>query len=159
MDSSLRIAYSGQNGSVHIIIPSPQYEGTLEDFVQAHECLREVDWFLLDASELPIFYESDYASRQKPYRNAWRINGGKIVHDMSAAKELHLNNIRRLRAIELERLDKEYARMIASGQSVEAALDQREALLTCTEKVKSTSYADPKALYSEWPSVLEKRSK
>lgn len=62
---------------------------------------KPVSWRRIKFEDLPDV---------RTYRNAWRDNGRELVHDMPAAREIHRNKLRRLRAPLLETLDVEYQR-------------------------------------------------
>jgi hypothetical protein len=66
-------------------------------------------------------YEGEYQLPESGiFRDAWTLNNNKIVIDDNKAKEIHLTRIRRVRNIELEKLDKEQLRHLTTpGMVVE----------------------------------------
>lgn len=60
--------------------------------------------------------------KDREFRNAWRLDGGKIDHDMGKAREIYLEQIRKLRDEALKAQDIEL--MKALGAKNQARIDQ-----------------------------------
>lgn len=70
---------------------------------------KVVSYRLIDSAVIP----SD-----RTYRNAWTLVGKKIEHDMSKARALHLDYVRRWRAPKLAALDIEFTRALEAGDTM-----------------------------------------
>ncbi len=67
--------------------------------------------------------------RDRTYRNALRDTGAELVHDMPRARALHLERVRRKRAVDLAALDIEYMRHVGINPKRAAEVEtQRQAL-------------------------------
>lgn len=156
MDDSFRIAYTRPDGGVSIIVPSPDFEGTVDDFIAAHDCLEGASYVVIQEDEQPLLV-GNFAIRQRTFRNAWTIANGAVVTDMPSAKDIHLANIRRIRAEKLKELDNEFTVAERNGEDLTQLKALRAALLAATDEVKNGQHGTPEELYSAWPEVLEAR--
>lgn len=83
-------------------------------------------WRIIDESEIPA---------DRSYRNAWRDTGAGIEHDMTRARDLHKDKLRREREPKLEALDVEYQRADEQGdnQKKQQIAAQKQALRDITK--------------------------
>lgn len=91
-----RIIYTREDGGVSIIIPSPDWEGTIEELA-VKDVPDDIDYQIVDETDIP----SD-----RTFRNAWKEGQGKPEVDMPKAREIHMGRIRIDRDKKLTELDK-----------------------------------------------------
>jgi hypothetical protein len=151
-----------QPHGVDVVIPTPEYLAThsWDEFV-ADSKERDANagkaFVETDTEALPTINKNSLKIRQRTYRDAWIFAGGNPTTDMHKAKQIHLKNIRALRDAELKKLDPIIAAAAITKADVSAELAKRQALLDATESVKAKNFVTPESLYSEWPTILEKR--
>jgi hypothetical protein len=71
----------------------------------------------------PVSYrllKDDEAPQDRSFRDAWVDRGSGIEHDMPKARNIHLDRLRRQRAVELEALDRDWMRANGQGSPAEA---------------------------------------
>tara|TARA_R110000850_G_scaffold32083_4_gene87912 strand:- start:1242 stop:1700 length:459 start_codon:yes stop_codon:yes gene_type:complete len=99
-----RIAYTQEDGSVAIVCPSPEFiaqAGTIEKLARCSMPLG-THFEVLDVADIPT---------DRYFRNAWRLGeplSQSIETDMPAAREIHMDALRKLRNKKLEELDIPY---------------------------------------------------
>jgi hypothetical protein len=158
----MRLAYQIENHPVHFIIAAPGFEGTAselwESVVRNQPELASLNYIEVDVEDYPLMNtDRENSLRQKPYRNAWKIEGGKVVPDLEAAREIHLANIRRIRAAKLDALDKEFIEAERNRYDTTELEQRRRELLDVTEAAKAAAIDSQESLYALWPAVLEAR--
>ena len=123
------IVFSGPGGIASVHIPAykdkvyGQLVGETEDQFIARVVARCVQTGSLPATGYIIVDSDPRPARY--YRNAWRFDGTKIIHDMAVARQLKLNEeIRPERNKRLQALDVEWSRAVAQGNA--ALADQVE---------------------------------
>jgi hypothetical protein len=120
----LRFAYTNPDGSLAIVNAAPKkdLERVLGPLTQeeygAHVIVRSNLGGSVTLTRLPDDWSPP--DRDRAYRNAWRLrDAGKIVVDMSAAREIHREKLRNLRAPRLVALDQDYLRADERGDLLE----------------------------------------
>lgn len=89
------------------------------------------------------------SSLPDPYfRDAWRRNGGKMIINLSAARELHMDKIRKKRDEKLAFLDVETLK----GNDVQA---EKQVLRDLPENFDLSSAKTPEEIKALWPVELE----
>lgn len=137
------------DGSVHVLAPAPEMfdeksktRALLASKGITFESESEVLEFILnkgvpkDASDVTEILATDLPSRD--FRNAWKIDGGKIDHDMEKAKEILKAKLRVDRAPLLSALDVEYQKADESGDSL-----KKRALAAEKQKLRDVT-SDPR---------------
>jgi hypothetical protein len=108
------------------------------------------------ATDVTILPEDCELPVKDAYRNAWKIEAGKAVHDMPKARELHRTLMRAARKKLLEALDADYLR--ADEKSDDARkrqiVAQKEALRTVTDDPAIEAAATVDELKAVWPAAL-----
>lgn len=108
---------------------------------------QPVRYKIVGAADLP---------QDRTYRNAWTHDGDKFDHDMARARQLHLDRVRKYRALELDRLDRAW--MKANGQGdAKAAKDietQRQTLRDAPAMLPVEQAATIDQLKALWPDNL-----
>lgn len=109
---SKRIIYQNANGGVSVIIPSQEYliNHSIEQLAQK-DVPAGASFKIVDVSEIP----SD-----RLFRDAWVINGEKVDHDITKAKDMAHSMRRESRAKEFAPLDVE-ATIPSKASAAEAA--------------------------------------
>lgn len=159
----MRLAYQIENEPVHFVIAAPGFEGTAdelwESIVRNQPELALLTYIEVEESDYPLINSGQANSlRQKPYRNAWKIEGGKVIPDLEAAREIHLANIRRFRAAKLDALDKEFTAAERNRYDTTDLERKRREMLDATEAAKSAVIDSQESLYALWPTALERRN-
>lgn len=102
---------------------------------------------VLDRAELPA---------DTYFRNAWEIKAGKIEVAKPKARAIHMEQIRRARVKELERLDRDWMR--ASGQKKNAEADaiesKRQKLRDIPQTANLERFESLDELKAFWPEDL-----
>lgn len=157
MNISKVIVWMRPDGGMSICAPcisQDDPEGFTEDHALERALKKDVpkdaqNVQILDRKELPA---------DPIFRNAWELKGKKIGIRIGKARELHLEQIRRARARELDKLDKEWMR--AKGQKKEAEADaieaKRQALRDLPETADLARFKTPEEIASFWPEGLPK---
>ena len=83
-------------------------------------------WRIIDKADIPA---------DRSYRNAWRDRGDGVEHDMTHAREMHKDKLRRERGPKLDALDVEYQRADEQGnnQLKQQIAQQKQALRDITK--------------------------
>lgn len=101
-------------------------------------------WHFVDRKDVPD---------DRTYRNAWKSDGARVVHDMAKAREVHRQRIRRVRAAKLTELDVAYQRADEGGdfglKQVIARRKQELRDLTADPAIDAAT--TPEALRATWP--------
>jgi len=104
MNPNTRIAYTKEDGTVAIVIPTPEFiagGGDLERLV-AKSIPVGIDYEVYYAEDIPA---------DRYFRNAWVLDEGIKVH-RATAEQIHLNKLREIRDDKLEVLDIEYQKAL-----------------------------------------------
>lgn len=90
------------------------------------------------------------------FRGAWVTNGGPIEHDMAKARTIHMDRIRMMRDVELEKLDRAYiiADETGSPQAKMAVAAQKQALRDLPAAFDLSAAKTVDELMNLWPSIL-----
>jgi hypothetical protein len=99
----------------------------------------------------------DKIPTDRRYRDAWVLDGDKVVVDMPRARIIHLSRIRRARAKLFPDLDGVWMRETARGHVVEAARieAERERLRRLPQTLDLESATTPDELHAIWPDGLD----
>lgn len=145
-----RIVYTRSDGGLSIIIPViSQYDSEQQAVVRAFKNVPK------DATNVRIVESVDLI-RDRTFRNAWRDSGTKIEVDMSIAREIHMERIRRIRDEKLKALDIEW--IIAMGKKDQSKSDEveikRQILRDIPQTIKLDIAQTPDELKAIWPPEL-----
>lgn len=112
------------------------------------ERLKAVAWTEIDPSSIP---------GDRTYRNAWRLEGKAIGHDMTKAREIHRFKMRRARADLLAKADVEYMRADEAGDAAAKARTaaHKQALRDVTADPAIEAAATIEELKAVWPDILK----
>jgi hypothetical protein len=69
----------------------------------------------------------------RDYRNAWALDGDKIVIDLERAKDLHRAKLREARAPRMAELDVQFMRALEQGKGTAAIAEQKQSLRDVTK--------------------------
>lgn len=132
-----RLVFTKPDGSISIIYPSlkARREDESEDDFLARVWARNVEvgkqatrdggsheegTYPTD-SDIPAVIEQEVIPTDYAFRDAWRLNGAAVDCDMTAAKEIQRDRLRRERAPLLAALDIEVTRALVSGDQAKVA--------------------------------------
>ena len=93
-----RIVYTNDEGNVSVVVPSPQYKGTIDDL--AKKVIPDgVEHYIVEVGDIP----SD-----RTFRNAWEHNAGAITTNMEKARNIKREQLRVERAELFVPLDRDF---------------------------------------------------
>jgi hypothetical protein len=133
-----RIVYTRPDGGVSVTTPA-----------------REDPKFMaLAMSKLPAgstnihVVEDSVIPKDRTFRDAWKLSGTSVDHDMAKAREIHRDHMRRVRASLLAELDIRQLR----GENVET---EKQVLRDVTSDPAIESASTPEELKQVWPDILK----
>lgn len=156
----MRIIYKDSDG-VKVIIPSPHYKGTLEQLAKKR-VPRNIpndifETYYLErvpeevAKNYPYFeykiVSDDSVPTDRYFRNAWDIKSGKVVTDITKAKELKKEYLRQERKPLLESLDIEIMKNIKDSTKVDEIESQKQKLRDITSDIDKIKNVDELKLF------------
>lgn len=146
----MHIAYTRPDGGVSVIIPAPDAKLPTES---------EADFMARVAKAVPpdatnVTQVETLPSRT--FRNAWKVEGGAVAHDMVKARALKMAEIRKDRDARLAASDIAYMRAQEQNKVLEIAAlkGQRQALRDLPEVVSLDGINDVATLAAfqpAWP--------
>ena len=146
-----RYALKMNDGSVAIMQIPDEYKDMLPDEIiqkwPEAERAKVVSFHAIQDTEIPA---------DRTYRNAWTWNG-KIEHDMTKARNVHRDRMRRVRKPKLEALDSAYLRADEVGDAVmksQISL-QKQALRDVTAVPAIETAISVEQLKTIWPEILK----
>lgn len=170
--NTTRLCCAMPDGTVRILSPAPEMfdpssrtrQLLAEKGKLPLEATEQEVWAFIRAKDVPkdavsvCAHDASELPQDRTFRNAWTHDGEQVCVDMPKARQIHLENIRRARAPELDRLDKEW--MKAMGQKRMADADAFEAMrqsLRDIPQVLDVNMAQtPEDLKALWPEGLPK---
>ena len=156
-----RIIYTNpDDGMVIILTPAYKADQTDEENVQ-----RVIARNVPDGVTHRLVTESEYeaeveACLDRIFRDAWEDVGGALTVNMTRARTLHMNRIRRVRDAELVKKDVLFMRAIeAEDTDAQATIKtEKQTLRDIPATFDLTTGVDtPAALHAKWPSELPAR--
>jgi hypothetical protein len=155
----LRLAYARPDGGVSIVVAAPKEYiekvlGPLSDAqYRAHVIGRSVP-AKASFHELPENWAPPDSDRT--FRSAWVTDGISITCDMTRARDIHRNNLRKLRAPKLDALDEAYLRADEVGdvQRKRDVAAQKQALRDVTADPMIDAALTPAQLKAAIPAIL-----
>jgi hypothetical protein len=144
------IAYTRPDGGVSVIVPAPKAQRP--DETEAEFMARVALAVPPDASNVT---ETDTLP-SRAYRNAWRLSGGKVEHDMTLARQMKLDELRAVRDAKLAVTDGPFLRAQEHGDQteIERLKSLRQRLRDIPQTTRLAEVTDPDALKAftpEWP--------
>ena len=105
-----RIVYQGEDGIAKVVIPVPDYSGTMDDLL-----IKSVPENCRDSADI---VEVDTVPSDRTFRNAWVTEKGKSTEiDLSKAKDLAKEKVRESRVSKFAELDVAYQRADEAGDA------------------------------------------
>lgn len=135
----MQILIKGKDGSVAImsLVEGADKDEAVKKFKDSHPEGNYGDYFEFEG-KLPL---------NREFRDAWTLNGSKIVIDEVKAKDIHLGRVRHVRNLELDKLDKEQLRHISDATKLKEIEVRKQELRELPSKIKNL----------EWPDILERK--
>jgi hypothetical protein len=154
---NLKFAYQRPDGGVTIVgaAPKEHLERVLgpmtEEQYRAHVLERSIPKDAQNLTELPSGWEKD-----RTFRDAWALQGGRVDVDMPKAREIHRGFIRSQRAPLLEKLDIEYQRADERGdlEAKAAIAARKQALRDATADPAIDAAVTPEELKAVIPAAI-----
>lgn len=157
----MRIVYTNSEGMVCVVHAAPR-ESIEQDFRRA---LDDPEYQLSDATyrthvlsrSIPLdasnIVETDDIPTDRTFRNAWKQDGRKIIHDMDKCREIHRDRLRAARAPMLAALDVEYQRAdeASDGQKKKDVAARKQALRDVTSHPDIDAAQTVDDLKAVWP--------
>lgn len=144
------IIFEGEAGGCSIVVPNPD-SGLTMDELAASVVPSGVPYRIVEDTEIPT---------DRTYRDAWEVDlaGGRIIHNMAKARDIHKDHMRRVRKPLLEALDQQYLRADerrAAGNADKAQVAaQKQALREVTRHAGIVTASTPEELKAVWPAEL-----
>ena len=82
----------------------------------------------------------------RTFRGAWQFNGAAVEIDMSAARDIHRDNLRAERAPRLAALDVDYMKALETSGDTAAIAAEKQTLRDVTADARIEAAATPDAL-------------
>jgi hypothetical protein len=140
-----RIVYSTPDGGMAVVVPS----GLPIDQIAAKDVPQDTPYLIVNMSVIP---------HDRTYRNAWvaDLAGCSISHDMTKAREIHKDYMRRARTPLLADLDTQYMRADEAGNAASKAQisAKKQALRDVTAYPGIAAAQTVDELKQVWPSIL-----
>ena len=160
-----KIVYTAPDGSVRVIVPAPEMfnpksktrsllpklatasEDEILAWIVAKDVPAGVEYHFVEDSDLP----------SREFRNAWKIDGGKIGHDMDKCRAIWKDKMREARAPKLAALDLEYQRADEADDKAKKreVAARKQALRDVTADTRIVSAKTPEELKAVWPETLK----
>ena len=131
--SNKRIVYQGEDGIAKIVIPTQEYNGTMEDLL--NEVVPE------NCEDSANIVEVDTVPSDRTFRNAWVTSKGKSVEvDLDKSKEEAKIKVRQARVPKFAELDVAYQRADEAGDAdaKKAVADKKKVARDSTTDTKIT---------------------
>lgn len=111
------------------------------------EMAKVLGWREISPEEIP---------QSRTFRNAWRLQAGKIEHDIERMREIHNGRLRAARAPVLESLDIAYQRAdeLGDAEGKKVIADRKQALRDITDDPAIVAAASGEGLIASWPTDL-----
>lgn len=142
-----KIIHTRPDGGLSVVTPVVNTYPVREAITEAEAEKRAWDKLPADAIN-PQFVEASAIPADRTFRNAWKHEGGSVVHDMKKCRELHRDMLRKARAPKLAALDVEQLR----GRDVSV---QKQALRDLPQSASIDGAQTPEELKAIWPEILK----
>ena len=151
-----KIIYTRPDGGVSIVSPVRNTFPVLENLTDAEIEKRAWDKLPLDAIN-PQFVEPDAIPKDRTFRDAWKAEAGKVLHDILKCREIHKQRLRQLRAPKLAALDVEYQRADEDGDTAKKRdiSAKKKALRDVTADPRIDAAQTPEELLAVIPEALK----
>ena len=148
--SSKRIVYQGENGETCVVIPAPQYSGTMDDLLK-----KVVPENCKDSANV---VDVDTVPSDRIFRNAWVTEQGKSVEiDLDKAKDVAKDKVRQARTPKFQELDIAYQRADedSDADAKKAVADKKKLARDATKNTKITGASDVDKLKEGMEAVIK----
>lgn len=140
----MKLTYSNPDGSVSVVVPAPNFAGTMNDLADSLNLPEGTSVAIVDESDLPA---------DRTFRYAWQIGSGGIDQNIDVAKTIWRNKWRAARALLFQKLDTDMLRAIGSGDNAKMA--EIEAKKQALRDVTQTTLPnDIEGIKAVWPEIL-----
>lgn len=148
------IVYTGPDGSLKVVHPTPQFMSEWDDENHALDHLLYFD-VPKDASNVHVMLVIDLP-KDHTFRDAWKLDGNRVSIDMPKSREIHRGRLREARASKLAALDVEYQRADETGDANRKrdVAARKQALRDVTADPRIEAAKTPEELKAVWPEIL-----
>ena len=133
--STKRIIWTEPSGQVAVLYP----------ILPVEDCIKDVpdglSYHIVEDSEIP---------KNTFFERAWKIVDGKIEMDITRAREVHRENIRRARLGKLMELDIEFQRALETSADTSAIVAKKKALRDAPSDSAIDAAKDEAGLKAQW---------
>ena len=156
----MRFSYVRPDGGVSIVTSASladmrqmsQFSAMTAEEHRAHVVARAIPGDAIDVMELP----DDWQPPDRAFRNAWRLNAGTFDIDMTHAREIHRDRLRKLRSPMLAALDIEMSRAYNRSPAIRDVIEaKRQALRDVTQDPMIDAALTPDELKYAIPDILK----
>jgi hypothetical protein len=134
------ILYTADNGNLVLVYPADNCGLTVKQ-IQAKDIPSGKTSYILNKSAVPT---------DRSFRWAWKFDGSAIEVDMTKAKEIHKENIRKARISKLAELDIEFQRALETGASTTDIVSKKQALRDAPSDSAIASADTEAKLKAQW---------
>lgn len=154
-----KIIFTRPDGGLSVVTPAINSHPVREDITEAEAEQRAWDKLPTDAIN-PQWVDASAIPADRTFRDAWKDGGGKVVHDMNKAREIHKEELRRIRTPKLAALDVAYQRADEVGDTTEKQriATIKQAMRDATADPAIDAAQTPEELKVVLPRVLAKES-
>lgn len=151
-----KLIYTRPDGGVSIVVPAPKEAiekvlGPLTDAeYEAHVRERSIP---ADAINVTSILEVDIPT-DREFRDAWAQAGSTITHNLTKAKNIQLERIRKSREPKLAELDKQFMLALETGADTTQIIANKQALRDITEPLKALAPVTIDDIKNAWPPSL-----
>ena len=135
-----RVVYT-LDGTLRIVIPSPNCSLTIEQLNSKKAIQRGVTTYIVDKDSVPL---------DRSFRNAWTFDGTNFGIDMTKAKEIHREKIRLARIPKLKELDIEFQKAQEISADTSSIVAKKKALRDAPADSTIASASTESDLKSQW---------
>lgn len=147
----------------NLVLLNPAYDGQARRNFQSDEALLEhvVNHdMLLNPNYTPgtpyHLVDEEAFPADDSFVDAWEVSGEKVVINLSKARDIHMNRIRRVRDLELAKLDVPFMRALEVGDTIEQdrITAEKQVLRDIPQTFSLAAYRSPITLNAAWPEGL-----
>lgn len=143
--NDILIIYPLDSGEVALLIPSPNWKGTLEELAKKDVPSGRL-WKTIERKDIP---------EDQTFRSCWEYSDSGILINIEKAKAVWKNKWREARKPKLATLDIEFMRAVESGDEAKQAsiASQKQALRDVT--LTPIDAETPEEIKAVWPEILK----
>jgi len=144
-----------EDGGVDVVVPVKNTYPHTEDISEDGLVERAMKGVLNKSAAVVV--DDSIIPRDRTFRNAWKLEGGSIAHDMEKCREIHRSRMRLAREPLFAALDIEFMRANETGEAVKrlAVVKKKQELRDVTADPRIEAAKTPEELKAVWPECLK----